>query len=362
MRCLVLAIRALGDVVLTTPIYRALKSAYPTERLDVVVERPYGELLRGNPYLDTIYEVDRRRNTAKCLNWPAQARLIAALRRERYDVVVDLFSGPRSALMARLTGAGYRIGEDTRHRGRGWLYTHPIPVKREEEHLVVQKLRLIQPLVGEMPAGPIELFLLPGERDEADKRLRAEGAREGAVRVGLFPGAGWAHKQWPAERFAGLGDALVAEQDADIVLFGGPHDVAACDAVAIRMRHRPLLLCGAYSLRATAARISCMNLFISNDTGPMHMAVALGVPTVALHGPSNVRKYGPWGESVQVVSSHLPCSPCPQQEDTCHLVGRIRQECMLAISVEDVLDAVERLMAAATPLKWLRRERAPVRG
>lgn len=347
MKLLVLAIRALGDVVLTTPIYRILRDAFPTGRLDVVVERPYGELLRGNPNLDAIYEADRRRNTAKFLSWPAQARLIAALRRERYDIVVDLFSGPRSALMARLTGAACRIGEDTRRRGRGFLYTHPVPVKREEEHLVVQKLRLIQPLVGTVKEAPLELFLLPGERDEADKTLRAEGAREGAARVGFFPGAGWAHKQWPADRFAALGDALSVEWDADIILFGGPNDVTVCEAVATRMHRRPLLLCGPHSLRATAARISQMHLFISNDTGPMHMAVALGVPTVVLHGPSNVRKYGPWGESVQVVSSYLPCSPCPQQEDTCHLVGRLRQECMLEISVEEVLGAVDCLMAAA---------------
>lgn len=347
MRLLVVAIRALGDVVLTTPIYRILRSAYPTGRLDVVVERPYGELLRGNPNLDAIYEVDRRRDTAKLLSWTAQARLIAKLRRARYDVVVDLFSGPRSALMARLTGAACRIGEDTRSRGRGWLYTHPIPVKHEEEHLVVQKLRLIQPLVSKAKGGPLELFLLPSERDEADKSLRAEGAREGAARIGFFPGAGWTHKQWPADRFAELGDAISAEWNADIMLFGGPNDVTACEAVAARMRRQPLLLCGPYSLRATAARISHMNLFISNDTGPMHIAVALRVPTVALCGPSNIKKYGPWGDRFQIVSRHLSCSPCPQHEDTCRLVGRVRQECMLEISVKEVLRAVDCLMAAA---------------
>jgi predicted lipopolysaccharide heptosyltransferase III len=346
MRLLVLAIRALGDVVLTTPIYRILKCAYPTGTIDVVVERPYGELLRGNPNIDAVYEVDRGRDLPRTVSWSAQVRLIGALRRKHYDAVVDLFSGPRSALMARLTGARCRIGEDTRGRGRGWLYTHPIPVQREEEHLVVQKLRLIQPLVGVVKEAPLELFLLPGERDEAGKSLRAEGAREGAARVGFFPGAGWAHKQWPADRFAELGDVLSAEWDADIILFGGPNDVIACEAVAVRMRGRSLLLCGPHSLRATAALISHMNLFISNDTGPMHMAVALRVPTVALYGPSNVRKYAPWGEAVQVVSSHLPCSPCPQQEDTCHLVGRVRQECMLGISVAAVREAIDRLMVA----------------
>lgn len=352
MRLLVLAIRALGDVVLTTPIYRTLKDAYPTGRLDVVVERPYGELLHGNPNLDAIYEVERGRDTPRLLSWSAQARLIAALRRKRYDVVVDLFSGPRSALMARLTGAPCRIGEDTRSRGRGWLYTHPIPVKREEEHLVVQKLRLVRPLVGEVQETPLELFVLPEELDEAEAVFHSAGTQRGRRRVGFFPGAGWAHKRWPPERFAALGDILAAEQGADIVLLGGANDGAACEAVAARMRHRPILLCGARPLRATAACIAQMDLFVSNDTGPMHMAVALNVPTIALYGPSNIVKYGPWGDLVQVVSHRLTCSPCPQQEETCHLVGRVPQECMLEISVEEVLGTVDRLVTAATEPAW----------
>lgn len=353
MRLLVLAIRALGDVVLTTPIYRVLKEAYPTGRLDVVIERPYGELLRGNTNIDAIYEVDRRRDTAKLPSWIAQARLIAALRRERYDAVVDLFSGPRSALMARLSGAACRIGEDTRSRGRGLLYTHPVPVKEEEEHLVVQKLQLIQPLVGAVKEAPLELFVCPEERERAETLLQAAGARQGVLRACLFPGSGWAHTRWPPDRFAMLGDLLARQRGADIILLGGERDSAACETVAAQMQQAPLVLCGLRSLRVTTALISSMDLFVTNNTGPMHMAVALRVPTVALCGPSNIKKYGPWGDRFQVVSRHLPCSPCPQHEDTCCLVGRVLQECMLEISVEEVLGAVECLMAAAAETGWL---------
>jgi ADP-heptose:LPS heptosyltransferase len=215
MGLLVLAIRALGDVVLTTPIYRIFKSAYPMGTIDVVVEHPHGDLLRGNPNLSAIYEVDRSRNGPRFLGWPAHIGLIAALRRTRYDVVVDLFSGPRSALMAWLTGARCRIGEDTRNRGRGLLYSHPIAVKREEDHLVVQKLQLIRPLVGEVKEAPLELVVFPGERDEAEALLHRTGAVQGGVRVGLFPGAGWAHKRWPS---------------------GSPFITSRCFRLATRMR------------------------------------------------------------------------------------------------------------------------------
>src|SRR5574337_9846 len=267
MKLLVLAIRALGDVVLTTPLYRILRSAYPTGLLDVVVERPYGDLLRGNPNIDAIYEVERRRDLPRTVSWLAQVRLIGALRRKHYDVVVDLFSGPRSALMARLTGAACRIGEDTRNRGRGFLYTHSIPVKREEEHLVVQKLRLIQPLVGEVKEAPLELCIRPEEREEAEALLQAVGVRHGVLRVGLFPGSGWVNTRWPPDRFAILGDLLAGQRGADIILLGSERDLAACEAVAARMQHAPLVLCGSRSLRVAATLISSMDLFVTNNTG-----------------------------------------------------------------------------------------------
>jgi len=348
MRLLVLAIRALGDVVLTTPVYRILKAAYPIATVDVVVERPYGDLLRGNPNLDAIYEVDRGRDLPRTANWSAQARLIGALRQKHYDTVVDLFSGPRSALMARLTGAGRRIGEDTRSRGRGWLYTHPIPVQREEEHLVAQKLRLIRPLVGDVKEAPLELFVGSEGRAEAETLFQARGVRPGVPRICLFPGSGWINTRWPSERFAALGDLMADRYDADVIILGGEKDLAVCEAVADGMRHTPHRFSDLRSLQLMAALISRMDLFVSNNTGPMHMAVALKVPTVAICGPTNLRKYSPWGNRFQVVSRRLPCSPCPQHEESCRLVGRVPQACMLEITVEEVVEAADCLLAAIT--------------
>jgi heptosyltransferase-2/heptosyltransferase-3 len=132
---------------------------------------------------------------------------------------------------------------------------------------------------------------------------------------------------------------------AQVLVVGGVRDREACRAVAREMRRPPVLFDGLALLRQTMALIARTDVFISNDTGPMHVAVALGRPTIALFGPSDVTKYGPWGPSGVVVRRPLPCSPCPQQVDTCHLNGRSRQECMTSITVDEVADHAQRLLA-----------------
>ena len=174
------------------------------------------------------------------------------------------------------------------------------------------------------------------ERARERARLAEAGLAPSAPIVGFFPDAGWGHEIWPPERFAALGDALERDLGASILVLGGTRDVASTRAVAGRMQRAPVVLDGLSDLRETMALIDAVQLFVSNDTGPMHIAMGLGKPTLALFGPSDPRKYGPWGAHGEVVSAYLPCSPCPQGEDTCHLVGRQRQECMLLLDVETV--------------------------
>lgn len=333
-RILVLAIRALGDVVLTTPVYRNLRRTYPAARLEVLVEEPYEALLRGNPCLDRIRTVDRSRTRGAWQRWRKQVALVRALRRERFDVALDLFGGPRSAILARLCGAPRRIGPAT--RGHGWLYTERLRVPKEGLHLVRQKLAMAGPLLPRAEELPLELAVTAEERAWARARLGEAGVAPGSPLVGFFPGAGWGHKRWPAERFAALGDALQRDLGATILVLGGTRDVASTRAVAGRMQRAPAVVENLADLRETMALINAVQLFVSNDTGPMHLAMGLGKPTLALFGPSDPRKYGPWGAHGEVVSAYLPCSPCPQGEDTCHLVGRQRQECMLLLDVEMV--------------------------
>jgi ADP-heptose:LPS heptosyltransferase len=235
--------------------------------------------------------------------------------------------------MALFSGAPVRVAECV--RGRRAFYTRTVAVEHAGKHLVEQKMQIVGALTGDVPIPDAEVFLRDGEREEAQGRLRREsGGCEGPF-VGLFPGAGWEHREWPADRFARLGD-LLAERGFRAVVLGGPRDVAACRRVAERMSSRPVVLAGVARLRDTIALIDRMALFVSNDTGPMHIAAGLGRPTIGLFGPGDIVKYRPWGANAHVISARLPCSPCPQWRETCRLHGFRPGECMERISVEEV--------------------------
>lgn len=333
-KILVLAIRAIGDMVLITPVIRALKERYPEASLSVVTEAFAADVFDGNPRIGEVIPIDRwslrgvpwYRKVAIDLAW------LRRIREGRFDAVVDLFCGPRSAQMAFFSGAPLRVAEGV--RGRRSFYTQTVAVEHAGTHLVEQKMQIVRALTGEVPTPPPEIFLSDAERRAAEERMRAASGGAAPV-VGLFPGAGWFHKQWPAEHFAELADRL-AGRGFRVAVIGGPRDAEACNRVVGKALTRPAVLSGIARLRETIALIDRMSLFVSNDTGPMHIAAGLGVPTVGLFGPSDIAKYRPWGEHTRFVSARLSCSPCPQEEDTCSLHGREKAECMKRISVDEV--------------------------
>jgi lipopolysaccharide heptosyltransferase II len=340
---LVLAIRAIGDMVLVTPAIRALSEAFPGSSLTVVAEAFAADVFEGNPRISETVAIDRW--SLRALPWyrklATDIRWLRAMRAGGYDIAVDLFCGPRSAQMALFSGAPVRVAESI--RGRRMFYTRTVKVDHAGKHLVEQKMQIVGALIGDVPIPPPEIFLRDEERREAEETLRAATGNEGEAVVGLFPGAGWVHKQWPAERFAQLADRLAA-RGCRVAVVGGPRDGDACRRVEEAAKSRPAILSGIARLRETIALIDRMSVFVSNDTGPMHIAAGLGIPTVGLFGPGDATKYRPWGEHARVVSARLPCNPCPQETDTCHLHGRERAACMKGISVDEVYATVEELL------------------
>lgn len=345
-RILVLAVRAIGDMVLVTPAIRVLSETFPGASLSVVTEAFSSDVFEGNPRIANILVIDRW-SQRKLSGWK-RVRMsldwLRMVRRGRYDLVVDLFCGPRSGQMAMASGAPVRVAEAI--RSRRFYYTKTVSVEHAGTHLMEQKMRIVEAVTGPLPVPEPEIFLRDGERAEAERRIREIAGDSGRPFAGLFPGAGWMHKQWPADRFASLGDRL-AEAGWRVVVFGGTRDVGACREVAEGMKSGPVLLSGIQKLRETIALIDRMGLFVSNDTGPMHIAAGLGVPTVGIFGPSDPVLYGPRGRRVRIVASGFPCSPCPQDESTCHFHGKRPRECMEAIPVGAVYDAAAGVAAEA---------------
>jgi lipopolysaccharide heptosyltransferase II len=342
-RILVLALRAIGDMVLVTPVIRALSEAHPGASIDVVAEAFASDVFEGSPRIARLLPIDRA--AQRKLPWHRKAAAdlsrLAEIRRGRYDAVVDLFSGPRSAWMALASGAPLRVAEGI--RGRKSFYTETVAVVHEGRHLVERMMQIAEPLTGIVPIPPPEIFLRAEERAAAASRMARAAPGDGPLAM-LFPGAGWAHKRWPAEKFAALGDRL-AEGGCRVAVLGGPRDVEQCGRAAAGMKTRPAVLSGIERLRESIALIDQAALFVGNDTGPMHIATGLGVPTVGLFGPADIVKYRPWGDNGCAVSANLPCSPCPQQEDTCHRHGFRPGECMERIAVDTVFEKAAEMLA-----------------
>jgi lipopolysaccharide heptosyltransferase II len=349
-KILVLAIRAIGDMVLVTPAIRALAEAFPGSAVSVVTEAFAAAVFEANPRIAEIIAIDRW--SLRGLPWYRKmATDIAWLRKiraGRYDIAVDLFCGPRSAQMAWISGAPVRVAESI--RGRRSFYRRTVAVEHAGKHLVEQKMQIVRELTGDVPIPPLEIFLRDEERRIAGETLRRATGGDGPI-VGLFPGAGWDHREWPTAQFGELADRLAAK-GCHVVVIGGPRDAEACRRVVETATSRPAVLSGIPRLRETIALIDGMSLFISNDTGPMHIAAGLGRPTIGLFGPGDIAKYRPWGAEAHVISARLPCSPCTQWKETCRMHGFRPGECMERISVDEVYAKAVEILDRAHFAAW----------
>jgi len=333
-RILITRMRFIGDVVLTTPAIRSVRSAYPDGYIAYMGEKSAVSLLQGNPFLDEILPYDYGRPSIF-----EQARMALALRKRRFDLVIDLFGNPRSALIARLSGARVRVGPE--RRGRGRLYTIQVADDGLPKTAVEFHNRSIAAAGIPPVASAPEIFLSGDERRDARAYLRwslGEGAPEGKI-VGIHPGATWPAKRWLPERFAELADLVRAKLAAAVVLVGGPADRDAVNAVRSRSVTAPSAL-NVLPLRQLAAVISCFSAFVANDAGPMHIAAALGVPTIGLFGPGEENIWFPYDASHghAALRRDVPCHPC--HLDFCNRTGDGYMECMKLLTVDEVLAAL----------------------
>jgi ADP-heptose:LPS heptosyltransferase len=342
-RIFCLAIRAIGDVVLITPVPRLLKQKFPTAYLAALADGPSAQVLQNNPYIDRLFTIDK--SCSRQLPWMQQFKewvtLISEIRRERFDVVIDVFSGPRSAILSYLSGASERYGEDVRNRGRGFLYNHPIKICRDGRHLIEQKFDLVKALLGEkvLQVGKLELFLAEKERQQG-RHLLGE-TRHGQIRrIGLIPNAGSIWRVWPAERFAELADCLIQTFGVEVILLGGGNDVEVCSKICGLMKENPRDLSGKTTLRELMAVLGELDLVISNVTGPMHLAIGLSQPKViGLYGAADTVQYAPWGTYGTMLTKGSTQDAYWDKVDY-----RQDYELLCQITVEDVLHTVKSVM------------------
>ena len=332
----------IGDAVMSEPALSRVRALFPKATITLLAKPASAELFRHHPAVDRIILYDhRRRHAGLAGKW----NLATEVRRGRFDTAILFPNAFEAALIVFLAGIPVRLGYAT--DGRSWLLTSAVrPPDTGSVHQVRYYLDLLEGYGRS--SGPFEPCLFVTEREEraAERRLQETGIGRDEPIIGLNPGSVYgAAKRWLPERFAEAADRLTREQGGRVVIVGAPGEETLARRIADGMTARPVVLSGLTTVRELMAVIKRCRLFVTNDTGPMHIAAAFGVPVVAVFGPTDWRTTSPWGPHHVVVREPVECSPCLLRE--CPIDHR----CMTGVTAERVFGSAVNLLASPASMQ-----------
>jgi lipopolysaccharide heptosyltransferase I len=307
MKALILKPSSLGDVVQALPVLRLLKRQYPACEVWWWIDGRFAALLEGDRDLAGIVRFERER-WGRPRHWSEMLASIRWLRAQRFDWVIDLQGLARSGAFAWLANGRLLAGLDEAREGARGLYDIIAPRASWHTHAVDWYLSLL-PLLG-VPVDDDFDWLPP--RPVVAAAIQEKWSPRAAQRVALLPGARWTNKRWPLEHFAALVEAVSAQRpEVEFIVLGGREDAAAGRALAFVRPDRVLDLTGQTSLTEMIEWLRLCTAVVANDTGGLHVAAALGKPVVALFGPTEPRRTGPYRQAEHVLQQRaLPCVPC----------------------------------------------------
>ncbi len=323
----------LGDAVLTRPLLDALHARFPQSRLSVVCTPEIEEVFRNHPAQPELIIFDKH---GREKSWAARFRFAQALRQRHFDLAVIPHRSLTSAWMAWWADISRRVGF-SRSQGR-WLMTDVVPF-RWGQHDVDRNLVLMSVLGGQPSETVLSMQPEPSALADVQRRLREAGVSEQTPLLGINAGSVWATKRWLPEGFAAVADRAARELGLMPVFIGGKKDQPIVEAIVSQMHEKAMNWAGSTSLKELIALISRCRVFLTNDSGPMHIAVACQIPTVAIFGPTT-RELGffPYGSGHRVVEKDLSCRPCGLHgHERCPL-GHF--QCMRTITADEVFEAV----------------------
>ncbi len=336
-RVLIIKPSSLGDVVHALPVLAALRAARPDAHIAWLVSNSFAPLLEGHPMLDEVIRFDRARY-GRMLRSPRILadflRFVRRIRREDFDLVIDLQGLARSGFLAGASGARVRVGFANAREGAWMFYNRRVRCPADVAHAVDRNLCVAR-AIG-LNVGPPQFPL--GLRDEelaaARERLAAAAGEPLESFTAVCPGARWRTKLWRSERLAALIDRMHELGMPRCVLLGSSADRDLTGEIIADCRSEPVDLVGGTTLRELVALLSLADRVICHDSGPMHIAAALGKPITAIFGPTDPSRVGPYGGRAKVVSTEIECSPCGRR--TCW-----HHSCMNRLEVSEVLRVVE---------------------
>ena len=347
-RVLVIKLRHHGDVLLASPVITTLKRLAPQAEMDALVYADTAPMLEGHPALAQLHLIDRGwKRQGVWRQGAAEWALISALRARHYDLVVHLSVHTRGAWLARLLRPRWSVAPKYTEGFWARSFTHLYPAQSDpQRHTVDVNLDSLRALGFQPTVADTRVTLVPGAKAEARiEELLAQHGLQGGGFVHVHPASRWAFKCWPAVRVAALCDALAAKR-LPIVMTSAPDPNERALIAEVRAERDKATVpafdfSGQLSLKELAALTARARLFVGVDSAPMHIAAAVGTPTVALFGPSGDKQWGPWGVPFRVISSQQhPCRPCGI--DGCG--GGKVSDCLTSLNVDAVLAAAHELL------------------
>ncbi len=325
-KILIIKPSSLGDIVHSLPTLKAVRQLFPKAFISWLVKEEWAGILAGNPYLDEI------------LSFPftlkGMPQIIGSVRKRKFDLVLDLQGLLRSSVISFLSGASIRIGYDSAREGAKIFYTERVRVPLLDIH-AVDRYMLSVGIEGFAPSPP-DFYIKIDQADTGYVREMLTGDLPASrPLIAVNPLARWETKVWPQERFISLTDHLINMLEARIVLIGRHEEERDGEVASSSFPGSIIDMRGKTSLTQLAALLKEVDLLVTNDSGPMHIAAALGTPVVAIFGPTDPKRTGPYGEIHRVVRGSAKCSPCFKKR--CGMPSHL---CMEAVSVEMVLEEV----------------------
>lgn len=342
-RILIVKPSSLGDIIHALPVLAGLHQAYPSAQISWLAGTSFAPLLEGHPLLHEVIPFDRAhygrmwRSPGVFLEF---LRFVAEVRRRRFDWIIDLQGLIRSGFLAWAGGAQKRVGFADAREFAWVFYTDRVRCPKDATHAVARNLAAARVLDLEVDEPEFPLGLRTQEV-EAARRLLERAARAPLPEfTAVVPGARWESKRWPAEHFATLIDGLQRAGQPPCVLLGSPDERAVAAEVRARCRSAVVDLTGQTSLRELAALLSVAAQVVCNDSGPMHLAAALGRPLVALFGPTDPKRIGPYSEAARVAQHAVPCAPCYRR--VCPLKHHNCLKLLTPATVQETIGGVRR--------------------
>ncbi|MBI5183638.1 MAG: glycosyltransferase family 9 protein [Nitrospinae bacterium] len=338
-KILIIRLRSLGDLVLNTACYKIVKEDLPSCELSVLVESPLQEVIGGNPYVDNIIVWDKDKIRSSIIN---QIRFINYnIRRQGYDMVLDMHGGPRSAIFTFFSKAKYRVGlEDNR---RGLAYNIKVKVKSSSSSTTIHALEfqigILKGLGCRVDHARPYIHISEDDRLKADSLLKGVGIADDDKIAVIHPAVVKRHNEWQPDKFALIADYYQQQRGLNILFTCGPNQGSQIERIGRFMKSNLISLAEKTTIKDLASILQRSKFLLCHNSGPMHLGAAMGVPVFALFGPVYPTGWRPLGDKHHVFYKPLPCSPCaPYPLKECREGDA---ECKKQISAEEVIKVIE---------------------